>query len=124
LLNDYLPATVLTPELYASGVDAEKMSLTYDFCIMLSSMRQKLKHFQQEALKADRSERRELVLASKRSEKGIASSLQPAVSSLSLLNKLSDELWTWLSAQTYVLSESQVRLETLLANCQGHWQPG
>jgi hypothetical protein len=84
---------------------------------MLSNMRQKLKQFQRDALKADRSERRELVLASKRSEKGIASSLQPAVSSLSLLNKLSDELRTWLSAQTYILSEIQVRVKNLLANC-------
>ena len=88
-----------------------KTGSVYDLCMRHSEMQRRLLYIQNEAHKSNQGETRALVLAAKRSFKDVANVLQPAASTLSLLQKLVHELGGWLLSRGYITLAEEVCLK-------------
>jgi hypothetical protein len=106
LLDDYLSFNT---------VDRIKLSSIYDICMNLSNMRMILDKFEDEASRGRAGEKRPMILASKRSTRGLTDIIQPALPTLSLLHCICDELRKWFVARGYGIADDEVTF-ILLAN--------
>ena len=73
-------------------------------------MRTFLKEIQDNASRRERDEKRPLVLALRNSPRHSVGLLQPAISSVTLLQKIADELTNWIMAKNYLTASDEVRV--------------
>jgi len=101
------------------SVPISKTGPLYDLCMRHSEMRRNLLHIQNEADRSNQGETRALVLAAKKQSRDINNTVQPAASTLSLLQKLFHELKSWLLSKGYLVLDDKVYLKQQWPNHTG-----
>jgi hypothetical protein len=86
------------------------MASVYDVCIYLCNIQEQLTTLEGEALRGNGVESLSLILGSKASRKVDMEALQPALSLLSILRSVPNDVASWLYVRSYINAQDDVFL--------------